>query len=412
MTHNDPFPIQKKSPQRGVEVADILKRYGQEFLSRHPVTYAQKRIMENIMHCRTLAMGGHASKCNHCDHIEMSYNSCRNRHCPKCQSLNKARWLEDRVADLLPVSYVHGVFTLPHDLNPLILYNKKLLLDGFFKIVSSILLSFGRDKRNRLEGELGFTAVLHTWNQKLYPHYHLHCIIPSGVYRKNESRWVPTQYRFLFPVKALSEVLRGKMVSFCRKVFKKGKLSFPKPISHLEDPKTFSGLLSTLMEKNWVVYAKRPFKSPKFVLDYLGRYTHRVAISNNRILSMDDRIIRFTYKDRDKGYQTRICPLKADHFIKRFLCHELPSGFMRIRHFGFLGNAVKTKRLATIRSLLGARPREVKKDRKTTAQLMQEVTGIDIHLCPKCGKGRLKLFDEFSGFYDNPLISHYNRKAG
>ncbi len=403
----------RSSKGRGnVEIADIFNCYKKEFLSRYKVTPEQKRIMEDITHCRTLAMGGHACKCDHCSHIEISYNSCRNRHCPKCQALNKARWLEGRVADLLPVAYVHGVFTLPHELNSLILYNKKLLLNALFSVVSATLKSFARNNQNGLNGDLGFTAVLHTWNQKLFPHYHLHCVIPSGVYQAFENRWVPTKYRFLFPVKALSKVFRGKMVSYCRRAFKEGKLIFPDRIQHLEHPDTFSALLSTLMEKDWVVYAKQPFKSPKFVLDYLGRYTHRVAISNNRILSMDDHTIRFTYKDRKNGYQTRVCPLPVDQFIKRFLCHELPSGFMRIRHFGFLGNAAKTKRLKAIRILLGETPPKEKKQRKTTAQLMLETTGIDITLCSKCGLGRLKLIDEFSGIFNNPLIGRINRKAG
>ncbi len=393
-------------------MADIFNKYGQGFLSRHRVTYDQKRIMEDIMHCRTLAMGGHASKCDHCDYIDISYNSCCNRHCPKCQALNKARWLEDRVADLLPVPYVHGVFTLPHELNGLIIYNKKVMLDALFHVVNQTLKSFAADERNRMKGELGYTAVLHTWNQKLFPHYHLHCIIPAGVYRESENKWVSTKYRFLFPAKALSEVFQGKMVRFIRDAFEQGKLSFPKRIKHLENPNVFSALLTDLMAKSWVVYAKSPFKSPKFVLDYLGRYTHRIAISNHRILSMDNGVIRFTYKNRDEGYKTEVCQLTSDQFIKRFLCHELPSGYMRIRHYGFLGNATKSIKLPIIRELLGVESCQKKKSKKTTAQLMLECTGIDITLCPKCKQGKLKTIDEFSGIYNNPMIPFLPRKAG
>lgn len=404
---------QQASPTgKSVELADILHRYGKSYRQRHAMTSNQHRIMNDIIDCRTLALGGHASKCDHCAHIEISYNSCRNRHCPKCQALNKARWLDDRTADLLPVPYIHGVFTLPHELNALIMYNKRVLLSGLFKVVNNTLKAFARNDRRGLQGELGYTAVLHTWNQKLLPHFHLHCIIPSGVYRADEKRWVSTRYRFLFPVKALSKVFRGKMVSFCRKAYQAESLDFPDSISHLRNPHAFSALLSDILAKEWVVYAKQPFKSPRFVLDYLGRYTHRVAIGNHRIRSMDDGIIRFAYKDRKSGYQNRVCQLPVDRFIRRFLCHELPTGFMRIRHFGFLGNAKKHRCLNEIRSLLGEAPQSKRSSRKSTNQLMLEKAGIDITRCPKCAVGRLKRIDEFSGIFNNPAILTMNRKAG
>ncbi len=252
-------------------------QYGKTFRSQHKLTSQQHRIMEDITFCRTLGMGGHHLNCDHCDHMDISYNSCRNRHCPKCGALNKARWLEARISDLLPVPYAHGVFTLPHELNPLIMYNKKLILNALFRTVNATLKAFAQNDQYKhgLKGDLGYTTVLHTWNQKLFPHFHLHCIIPSGVYRPDEEQWIPTKYRFLFPVKALSEVFKGKMVSFLRRAYKSNQLVFPKRIAHLQQKETFSGLLSTLMDKNWVVYCKTPFKSPKFVLDYLGRYTHR-----------------------------------------------------------------------------------------------------------------------------------------
>ena len=396
------------------EVADIFMRYGKAFRSRHKLTRQQHRIMEDITFCRTLGMGEHHLNCDHCDHMDISYNSCRNRHCPKCGALNKARWLEARTSDLLPVSYAHGVFTLPHDLNPLIMYNKKLILNALFRTVNATLKAFAQNDQYRhgLKGDLGYTTVLHTWNQKLFPHFHLHCIIPSGVYRPNEERWIPTKYRFLFPVKALSEVFKGKMVSFLRRAYKSGLLVFPKRIIHLQQKETFSGLLSTLMDKNWVVYCKTPFKSPKFVLDYLGRYTHRVAISNNRIVSMDKGNIRFTFKNRDKSYQTEICCLESDVFIRRFLCHELPSGFMRIRHYGFMGSAVKRQRLSAIRECLDVKPSAKSRQEKTDVELMKECTGIDITLCPNCQIGHLKRISAFDGIYANSLNRHFYRKAG
>jgi len=377
------------------EVADVVSGFARKHQEKFGVTTSQKRILENVLHCRTMGMGGHASQCDHCEHIEISYNSCRDRHCPKCQSLYKAQWLENRRADLLPVKYLHSVFTLPHELNDLILYNKRVLLNALFTAVKHTLTLFSKDPTYGLVGQVGFTSVLHTWDQKMNLHYHLHCVLPAGVFGQGDNSWIPARYKFLFPVKAMSKVFRGKYVSMVRNAYNNGKLNLSGKVARLGDPSMFSALLSSVMAKDWVVFSKTPFKSPSFVLDYLGRYTHRVAISNNRIVKVSDQRALFTYKKRNfKGQryscETEICDLEGEAFIQRFLLHELPSGFMRIRHFGFMGNNCKKDKLRHIRVAIGASPSSIKPTKKrSAAQLMLDLTGIDITLCGKCKKGKL-----------------------
>jgi len=326
------------------------------------------------------------------------------------------RWLEDRRADLLPVNYLHSVFTLPHELNDLILYNKKILLNALFTAVKHTLTLFSQDQKYGLVGQLGFSSVLHTWDQKMNLHYHLHCIIPAGVYQAEENTWVPARYKFLFPVKALSKVFRGKYVSLVRKAYNNGELDLSGKVARFKEPSVFSALLSAVMKKDWVVFSKPPFQSPSFVLDYLGRYTHRVAISNHRITKISGDRVVFVYKERNfKGSQytckTGFCNLEGETFIQRFLLHELPSGFMRIRHFGFLGNNCKKDRLGKIRLAVGESsiPARQSKER-STAQLMLAVTGIDITLCDKCKIGKLKKIDTFDGIYQKYPFYHWGKQ--
>ncbi len=386
----------KAAPERpSLEVADIVKRFGQQYLTNHPVSYGGIKILRDIEYCRTMEMGGHKRECDTCFHEEIAYNSCRNRHCPKCGALNKARWLEARTAELLPIRYFHGVFTISHLLNGLFLYNKQVLLNDLFKAVRDTLNTFTQDPKYALTGQCGCTMVLHTWDQKLNPHFHLHCIIPAGVFSKTDHQWIQAKYRFLFPVKAMSKVFRGKLVSFIRRRFKNGELNFSGTIANLASKAAFSALLSEVMGKSWNVYCKTPFKSPKFVLDYLGRYTHRVAISNHRIQNITDQAVTFTYKNRKNNHSTEQCILKGAQFIKRFLSHELPSGFMRIRHYGFLGSAGKAKNLAEIRRLIGAEPQPVIVKKSTTIELLKSLTGIDISVCPKCQAGKMKIAATF-----------------
>ena len=274
------------------EVADIFRAHGMAYRKAHPLPRSHLKVMRAIERCRTASLGGHIQQCDSCSFQRQAYNSCRNRHCPKCGSLDKARWLEDRKAELLPVGYFHLVFTLPHELNPLTLSNKKVICDILFKAVSQTLLEFAR---TRLGGLLGFICVLHTWDQKLRDHFHLHCLIPAGALSFDRSHWIPARQGFLFPVRALSLVFRGKFLDLLQKAVTKDQLRYVGRCAPLAQSKAFHQFIRSLAAKKWVVYAKRPFSVPDKVLDYLGRYTHRVAISNNRILSLDQGRVTFSY---------------------------------------------------------------------------------------------------------------------
>jgi hypothetical protein len=380
---------QAAGSKRSPELADIFRAYGQSYRQAHPLPRSQLKVMRAIESCRTAALGGHLQQCDSCGYQQPAYNSCRNRHCPKCGSLAKAQWLEDRKADLLPVGYFHLVFTLPHELNPLALSNKKVLCDILFKAVSQTLLEFGR---THLQGLLGFICVLHTWDQTLRDHFHLHCLIPGGALSLDLTRWIAARQTFLFSVKALSLVFRGKFIGLLERAFRKGELQFPGRTAALAEPAAFTALVHSLRQKPWVVYAKRPFSSPEKVLDYLGRYTQRVALSNNRILSVahsaDGPLVTFSYRDRKHGDCARTMTLQADEFIRRFLLHVLPNGFMRIRHFGFLANRSRKQKLDRCRALLDlAQPSPIGK--KSARQLLLEVTGFDLARCPACHVGIL-----------------------
>jgi hypothetical protein len=370
-------------------LADIFRAYGEPYRQAHPLPRAQLKVMRAIESCRTAALGGHLQQCDSCGYQRPAYNSCRNRHCPKCGSLAKAQWLEDRKADLLPVGYFHLVFTLPHELNPLMLVNKKGLCDILFKAVSQTLLEFGR---THLGGSLGFICVLHTWDQTLRDHFHLHCLIPGGALSFDLQRWIATRRTFLFSVKALSLVFRGKFLALLKRAFSKSQLQFPGRTAALAEPAAFADLVHALRQKPWVVYAKRPFSSPEKVLDYLGRYTQRVALSNNRILAVAESAegprVTFSYRDRKNDHRTRTMSLQVDEFIRRFLLHVLPNGFMRIRHFGFLANRSRKLKLDRCRLLLDLE-QPSPTGRKSARQLMLEVTGFDLARCPACHVGTL-----------------------
>jgi hypothetical protein len=380
---------QTAGSKRSPELADIFRAYGQSYRQAHPLPRSQLKVMRAIESCRTAALGGHLQQCDSCGYQQPAYNSCRNRHCPKCGSLAKAQWLEDRKADLLPVGYFHLVFTLPHELNPLMLVNKKLLCDILFKAVSQTLLEFGR---THLGGSLGFICVLHTWDQTLRDHFHLHCLIPGGALSFDGTQWIAARQNFLFSVKALSLVFRGKFLALLEQAFVKAQFQFPGRTAALAEPAAFTALVHALRQKPWVVYAKRPFSSPEKVLDYLGRYTQRVALSNNRILSLADSAegpqVTFSYRDRKDGNRTRTMTLHADEFIRRFLLHVLPQGFMRIRHFGFLANRSRKQKLDRCRVLLDLQQPSLT-GKKSARQLMLEVTGFDLARCPACRVGTL-----------------------
>ena len=372
--------------KRSPELADIFRTYGESYRQAHSLSRAQLKVMRAIESCRTAALGGHLQQCDSCGYQQPAYNSCRNRHCPTCGSLAKAQWLEDRKADLLPVGYFHLVFTLPHELNPLLLVNKKVLCDILFKAVSQTLLEFGR---THLHGSLGFICVLHTWDQTLRDHFHLHCLIPAGALSFDRSHWIPARDGFLFPVRALSLVFRGKFLDLLQRAFTKDQLRFVGRCTPLEQPKAFHQFTRSLAAKKWVVYAKRPFSVPDKVLDYLGRYTHRVAISNNRILSLDQGRVSFSYRDRGNANRLRPMTLESDEFIRRFLLHVLPDGFMRVRHFDFLANRSKKQNLAQCRELLGNEPQPNRSPKKSAREVMLDLTGVDLALCPRCRVGTL-----------------------
>lgn len=369
----------------GVELADIFRAHGESYRRHHPLPVSHLKVMQAVARCRTAALGGHLEQCDSCGFERPAYNSCRNRHCPKCQSLAKARWLEKQKSELLPTGYFHLVFTLPHELNSLILVNKKTLINILFQAVSETLLAFAQ---RHLKGTLGITAVLHTWDQTLLDHFHLHCLVPAGALSFDQHRWISARQNFLFDVKALSLVFRGKFLDLLKKAFDQNKLLFAGQIAPLADAGTFNVLLKTLRKKPWVVYAKKPFGSPDHVLDYLGRYTHRVALSNNRIIAASNAEVTFTYRDRKNHDPRKPMKLDADEFIRRFLLHVIPKGLMRVRHFGFLANNSK-KRLSKCRQLMGLLPALPKPPQRSTHELMLELTGIDLTRCPSCRHGTL-----------------------
>jgi len=370
------------------ELADIFRSHGESYRKTHCLSASQRKVMRAVSVCRTQELGGHLDRCDSCGFERPAYNSCRNRHCPKCQSLAKAKWLETQTSELLPVGYFHLVFTLPHVFNGLILANKKILLKLLFQAVSETLLEFGR---TRLGGTLGIIAVLHTWDQTLKDHFHLHCLIPSGALSFDHSRFIAARLNFLFPVKALSRVFRGKFIDLLKHNIDRGKIA------------AANNEIQALWKKNWVVYAKKPFGSPQTVLDYLGRYTHRVALSNNRILSVQNGQVTLSYRDRKDGDRKKTITLEAEEFIRRFLLHVLPEGFMRIRHFGFLANRSKKHALAQCRKLLGLNPALPKIPNRSTHDLLLQLTGFDLTRCPCCQKGTMILVG------DLPPISSSSR---
>jgi hypothetical protein len=377
----------------GVELADIFRAYGAPYRRNQPLPVSHRTVMQAVERCRTAALGGHIERCDSCGFERPAYNSCRNRHCPKCQSLAKVRWLEKQKSELLPVGYFHLVFTLPHELNRLILANKKTLINILFQSVSKTLAKFAQ---SHLRGTLGIIAVLHTWDQTLLDHFHLHCLLPAGALSFDQSRWMSARQNFLFPVKALSVVFRAKFLDLLKQSFDQNKLLFAGQIAPLADAGNFNIVLKGLRKKPWVVYAKKPFGSPDHVLDYLGRYTHRVALSNDRILSAHDGKVTFSYRDRKDQNQKKTMPLDADEFIRRFLLHVIPKGFVRIRHFGFFANRSKSL-LSKCRQLLDLNPALPKLPSKSVQELMLQLTGIDITRCPLCQKGTLVFFANLPG---------------
>ncbi|MBC2744503.1 MAG: IS91 family transposase [Desulfosarcina sp.] len=389
MTNNDGSATPVYRPRQGPETADIIRLYGDDYTQNRRVPFKHLTVMHHIRHCRTAMMGGHRDRCNQCGFERNAYNSCGDRHCPKCRTLVKERWLESRKSELLPTGYFHLVFTLPHELNPVIHCNPQALLGNLFGSVNETLQAFAADPQWRLEGQLGFIGVLHTWSQTLMDHFHLHCLVPAGVLSFDKARWVPSRKKYLFSAKSLAKQFRKTYIGHLQRLYENDDLGFYGNTAATGTTDGFARLIATLRAKNWIVYAKRPFAGPVQVLDYLGRYTHRVAISNHRIVSIDNDEITFTYKDRSDDDRTRRMTLSADEFIRRFLLHVLPARFVKIRYFGFLFHRDKRKNIVLIRVLIDGQAVFAEPVDESAGQIMLRITGIDIHCCPHCSKGQM-----------------------
>jgi hypothetical protein len=350
------------------------------------------------MSCHTATLGGHVYRCEGCGHEKISYNSCRNRHCPSCQASARAAWVESRMSELLPVPYFHVVFTVPSSLNPFALRNREAFYNILFRAASETLHAFAADPKH-LGAKIGFIAVLHTWAQNLLDHPHLHCVVPAGGVSADHSRWKKTPYgKFLFPVKAMSALFRGKFLSLFSAAISNKEILFHGALAQYAlNPKEISALIDTLYKTSWVVYAKAPFAGPEAVLKYLGRYTHRIAIANSRLVSLTEENVSFWWKDYADGNTVKTMTVTHAEFIRRFLLHALPRGFVRIRYYGFLGQAVKGDKLPLCLRLLEVKPREPLSediDKKAWTLLLKELLGEDPALCPLCRKGRLVVFRE------------------
>ena len=382
-----------------LEVADIFRRYGPAFRQQHAESLSggQRRVMSAIELCRTAALGGHVEQCDHCAHQRISYNSCRNRHCPKCQSLARAQWLEDRQAELLnAVEYFHFVFTVPEPIATIAYQNKKVLYEILFHASAQTLHTIAADPKH-LGAEIGFLTILHTWGQKLLHHPHVHCVVPGGGISPDGEHWVACLPGFFLPVRVLSRLFRRLFLAQLDKAFKAGDLHFYSQLKSLENAQAFAAYLAPAKQAEWVVYAKPPFGGAARVLDYLGRYTHRVAISNSRLLNMDQDKVTFLWKDYKKAATPKTMTLAADEFIRRFLLHTLPQGFKHIRSYGFLANRCRKDKITICRRLLSEPipAMERSTEHEDYRDRYQRLTGISLRDCPICGKGHMVCIETF-----------------
>ena len=364
-----------------LEVADLIRTAGTAFIERNRqwIRWTHIKVLLAIARCRTAALGGHIDECTRCGHrAAISYNSCRNRHCPKCQTTARERWILARRRELLPSPYVHVVFTLPPQLASLALQNKKVIYGLLLRASAETLLEVARNPRH-LGAEIGFFSVLHTWNQKLQLHPHVHCVIPSGGLAPDHTRWIRSRPRFFLPIQVLRRVFRGKFVAGLKSAFERGQLHLSSNLAALAQPKIFASWLRPLFRKDWIVYCKPPFGGPEYVLHYLGRYTHRVAISNHRLVSFDDCQVTFRWRDSADNNKQKLMTLSVDEFLRRFLLHLLPKGFVRIRHFGFLAN----RRRVEFLPLCFAAFASVAMQSQPKTSTIQDLRPL--WLCPECG---------------------------
>jgi Putative transposase/Transposase zinc-binding domain len=374
-----------------LEVADIIRAAGDAFIerNRHWLGWKHVKVLLAIARCRTAALGGHLDQCTRCGHRAISFNSCRNRHCPKCQTAARERWIAARQRELLPTPYAHVVFTLPSRLAPLVLQNKKVLYDLLFRISAETLLEVACDPKH-LGAEIGFFSVLHTWSQQLHLHPHVHCVVPAGGLSPDHTRWVRSGENYFLPKKVLRKIFRGKFVDALKQAFQNGQLCFPENLKLLAQPKIFAAWLRPLYRQNWVVYLKPPFGGPEYVLQYLGRYTHRVAISNHRLVSFADDQVTFRWRDSADHNKQKLRALSVNEFLCRFLLHILPQGFVRIRHFGFLANRRRTTLLPLCFQLLRATPQPQAEQHASSTE-----DTSDLYRCPNCG-GPMKIIERLT----------------
>jgi hypothetical protein len=382
-------PPKADAAGRKAELAQVFSRHGAAFQAANRLAPVQQRALRAIQACRTEALGGHIERCDACEQLRYHYHSCRNRNCPKCQTRAKERWLAARRAELLPVPYFHLVFTLPHELNALAQGNPRVIYALLFEAVSATLIEFGQNPR-WLGGDIAATLVLHTWGQTLSQHLHLHGLIAGGALGAN-GQWIRARRGFLFPVEALSPVFRGKFLAGLTRAFERNAIRFAGSTTVLAEPLERTRLVKRLRAKPWVVYAKQSLAGTEQVLDYLGRYTQRVAISNNRLLSVSDTAVRFRYKDYAHGNRRKVMTLAPQEFIRRFLLHVLPARFMRIRHYGLLASRAKGKKLAAARAALGQPPPAAPAKAESVEDFWLRVAALDIHQCPYCKTGRMRV---------------------
>ena len=387
-------------PQPQLEMADVLHLYGEAFRQQHAASLstAQRRVMTAIELCRTAALGGHVEPCDSCGQQRVFYNSCRNRHCPKCQSLARAQWIENRLAEILDCQYFHVVFTIPAEMAALAYQNKEVVYGILFRTSAETLRTIAADPRH-LGAEIGFFSVLHTWGQNLLHHPHVHCVVAGGGLAPDGQHWVACKPGFFLPVRVLSRLFRRLFLENLQRAFDSGQLQFFATLQSLRDPLAFARYLVPCATPEWVVYAKPPFAGPQQVLDYVGRYTHRVAISNNRLLALENGSVTFRWKDYRHSSQPKTMTLTADEFLRRFLLHVLPDGLQRIRYYGFLGNRYRAQKLTRCRQLLGmAAPPETAGAPQDYRDRYERLTGFSLRECPSCGQGRMVLVDTVEPF--------------
>jgi putative transposase/transposase-like zinc-binding protein len=371
-----------------LELADVFKALDSDFskTDTQSLSYEQRRVLRDLIQCRSAALGGHVEQCTQCSHQQIAYNSCRNRHCPKCQAAARKEWTQQRAAELLPVEYFHVVFTLPEQLSSLALQNKRMVYGLLFRAASQTLLEIAADPK-RLGATIGFLSVLHTWGQALQHHPHLHCVIPGGGLSPDRSRWVSCRKGFFLPVKVLSRLFRGKFVAYLREANEQRRLVFHGQSKHLAEDHHFASLLNEVSKLEWVVYAKPPFGGPVQVLKYLARYTHRVAISNQRLVALSEGVVTFRWKDYADGNAVKEMTLDVREFTRRFLLHILPRAFVRIRHYGLLANRCRSERLECCRKLLTSSANNAASLEAANVTSEQCSTDCEPKLCPVCRQG-------------------------